>query len=188
MFGASLSTEEGVTFFSRSMAPGPLSWCWTLWMGKSVSHCGFALARRRVTYMWLTSKRLAFSRVHMWLSTWLRSAYCKGISNPAKGTILAPCSTCKSYSCVLLRGSLELDAYRTAWLAAREATAATGALVLNDRRTVGRTIAAEESSRRSTVEPIEARGRLRVAALATARSAPRVRIRTLDMVNQCWRN
>lgn len=43
--------------------------------------------------MWLTSNKLAFSLVHLWLSTCERSLYCKGISKPAKGTIFAPRAT-----------------------------------------------------------------------------------------------
>lgn len=65
-------------------------------------------------YIWLTSNKLAFSRVHLWLSMCDRSSYCSGISKPAYGTILAPRATCKSYNGVRFSGPVALDdAYRT---------------------------------------------------------------------------
>lgn len=65
------------------------------------------------TYIWLTSNTLAFSRVQLWLSTWLRSEYCRGMENSANGTILAPRATCRSYSCVFFSDSVDDEAYRT---------------------------------------------------------------------------
>jgi len=51
----------------------------------------------------------------LWLSMCDKSPYCSGISKPAKGTILAPRATCKSYNGVRFSGPAALadDAYRT---------------------------------------------------------------------------
>ena len=50
-----------------------------------------------------TSNKLAFSRVHLWLSPTLRSEYWTGIEKPPKGTILPPFSTCRPCRAVRLR-------------------------------------------------------------------------------------
>ena len=62
-------------------------------------------------YMWPTSNRLAFSRVQRWLSPTLRSAYCTGIEYPAKGTILPPWATWRSWRPVRRSGSAAEAAY-----------------------------------------------------------------------------
>jgi len=91
-----------VTFIRSWSAAGPRSWCWTLATVSANAHTANSvyLGKFGYTHIWLTSNKLAFSRVQLWLSTWLRSLYCSGIENPAKGTIFAPRSTWRSYSWV----------------------------------------------------------------------------------------
>mmetsp|Transcript_4667 Transcript_4667/g.15465 ORF Transcript_4667/g.15465 Transcript_4667/m.15465 type:complete len:217 (-) Transcript_4667:63-713(-) len=54
-----------------------------------------SLPVKRTPSMWDTSKRPAFSRQCRW-DFMIPSAYCTGISQPAKGTILAPRATWRS--------------------------------------------------------------------------------------------
>lgn len=71
------AVDEGVIFSSKGAAPGPDRRCCTLEQEVSISQ-----SRRKqheTAYMWPTSKRLAFSLVHLWLSPILRSEYCTGI-------------------------------------------------------------------------------------------------------------
>ena len=64
----------------------------------------------RNAYMCPTSNKLAFSRVHLWLSPTLRSEYWTGMEKPPKGTILPPFSTCRSCRAVRLRPPSLLEA------------------------------------------------------------------------------
>jgi hypothetical protein len=54
-------------------------------------------------HIWLTSKTLAFSRVHIEESDMPVPLYSRGISYPPKSTRVPPYLTCKSYNGVLLR-------------------------------------------------------------------------------------
>lgn len=67
--GLSLSRDEGVTFISSSMAPGPLRWCCTLPRVRFRVSSKINIAGMGNTYIWLTSNTLAFSLVQWWLST-----------------------------------------------------------------------------------------------------------------------
>ena len=78
----------GVNWERKASAPGPVKWCWT---------------------MWLTSNKLAFDRVQRWDSTMLRSEYCTGMWWPPNGTILPPCFTWRSYNSVLRSCSFALE-------------------------------------------------------------------------------
>lgn len=77
----------------------------------------------RNAYMCPTSNKLAFSRVHLWLSPTLRSEYWTGMEKPPKGTILPPFSTCRSCRAVRLRPPSLLEASSEDFLHCRSGVA-----------------------------------------------------------------
>lgn len=63
-------------------------------------HIWISSVAYRVWSMWETSKMEAFSRVCKWEANMPIFLYWTGIEYPAKGTILPPCCTWKSYKAV----------------------------------------------------------------------------------------
>ena len=70
--GGSEVREEGVIDSRNGVAAGPEKRCCTLDRQSSQYS---SVSKRGCKYMCPTSKRLAFSRVHLWLSPTLRSEY-----------------------------------------------------------------------------------------------------------------